>query len=271
MKRRRTWVRILALLCAGVLAWVAYVFASVYRARGRFPKVHYVAATKKSFVTFEAKRPASWVSIDQVSRAAKAAILMSEDARFFQHAGFDYEELKKAFEKNMAKKKVVRGASTISQQVAKNLFLTRRRSYVRKFKEAVYTVALEALYSKKQILEAYLNVAEWGLGMYGIRDASIRYFGKGPGKLNAKEGAFLATLLPSPVRYSVSFQRRQLTPFAQRHIRDLLWKMAKTGTISVAEAEYLEHFPLPFEYVPEEESPSADAEEGEENVDLGPD
>ena len=263
--RRNTYLR-RALLAAIVIpfAWASYVFIRVYRSKAYYPRAYYVASEKKTRVAFDKKRPATWTTIDQVSKVAKSAILLSEDARFFQHGGFDFEELRKAFEKNLEKGKAVRGASTISQQVAKNLFLHRRKTITRKIMEAVYTVALETFYSKKQILEIYLNVAEWGLGLYGIREASGRYFNKRPSQLNAKEGAFLATLLPSPVRYSVSFQRRQLTPFAQRHIRDLLVKMAQTGTISYAEAEYLEHFPLPFEYVPEEV-----VQDGvDENVDL---
>lgn len=229
--------------------WFSLVIVRVVSLKWQYPLQIYNEATKKSEMVFKNKKPKSWTNLDDISSIATAAILMSEDARFYQHSGFDFEEMAKALKKNFKKNQIVRGASTISQQVAKNLFLTRRKSWIRKIQEVFYTIVLELVFSKKTIFEIYLNIAEWGRGIYGIRAASNHYFQKSPNNINAKEGAFLATLLPSPIRYSAAFQRRELSKRAERHIDIILTRLVQTGKLSSHEAQYLKHFPLPFEIV----------------------
>lgn len=144
-----------------------------------------------------------WVDWDALSPHLPIALVAAEDQRFPTHAGFDFEAIDKALESN-ARGGRVRGASTISQQVAKNLFLWDGRSWLRKGAEAWYTVLIEALWPKQRILEVYANLAEFGDGIYGAEAAAQAFFGKPAKRLSAAESARLAAVLPSPKRYSVA-------------------------------------------------------------------
>lgn len=138
-----------------------------------------------------------WTPLSRISPHLIRAVLTSEDARFCNHRGFDWIELEKAIEDYRAKGKL-RGASTITNQTAKNVFLLSGRSYGRKLFEAYYTVLMEALWTKDRIFEVYLNIAEWGDGVYGIEAAARSYFDKPAAQLNPTEGALLAAILPNP-------------------------------------------------------------------------
>lgn len=140
-----------------------------------------------------------WVRWDQISPNVAIAVVASEDQAFSEHHGFDLRALKEALGEDRER---VRGASTISQQVAKNLYLSPERSVVRKGLEAYLTVCLELLWPKRRILEVYLNVAEFGRGIYGVEAASQAFFGKPASRLTGREGALLAVVLPSPRRMS---------------------------------------------------------------------
>lgn len=162
------------------------------------------------------KREQVWVPIDQISPSLQRAVLAGEDTNFVTHRGFDYEALQKAWDEGMrvaaqeAKKEgenddwlptlpdFKRGASTVSQQLAKNLYLSSRRSFFRKGQEAILTAFLERRLSKKRILEIYLNVIEWGDGVYGAEAASQHYFHKPASALRANEAAFLSAMIPNP-------------------------------------------------------------------------
>jgi membrane peptidoglycan carboxypeptidase len=126
----------------------------------------------------------------------------------------------------------VRGGSTITQQLAKNLFLSRERTLARKVREAVITVGLEATVPKRRLLEIYVNVAEWGPGIWGIEPAARHWFGKHARDLTAKEAAFLASIIPSPVRYHAMRDRGFPTERWERHVDDLLYKMSAQGVLS---------------------------------------
>ncbi len=139
-----------------------------------------------------------WVPYNRISNHLKRAIIAAEDANFAEHEGVDWEALQKAYEKNAKKGKVVRGGSTITQQLAKNLFLSGERSYVRKAQEMVITFMLEAMMDKRRIFEIYLNVVEWGNGVFGCEAASRKYFGKPAAALGPAEAARLAVMLPNP-------------------------------------------------------------------------
>ncbi len=139
-----------------------------------------------------------WVGYDRISPNLKRAVLAGEDAKFFGHDGFDREALEKAMRENWEKKEFVRGASTISQQLVKNLYLSESKNPFRKLKEAVVTWQMERALSKQRILEIYLNVIEWGDGIYGAEAAARHYFNKSAANLSADEGAFLAAIIPNP-------------------------------------------------------------------------
>ncbi len=144
-----------------------------------------------------------WVEWDAISAHAKVAVIAAEDQRFPEHSGFDLESINDALE-DIERGRRVRGASTISQQVAKNLFLWPGQSWLRKGLEAYFTVLIELLWSKPRILEVYLNIAEFGRGIYGVGAASDAFFNKSPAKLTAQESALLAAVLPSPKRMRVN-------------------------------------------------------------------
>ncbi len=169
----------------------------------------------------KAKLAHQWVPYERISPQLKRAVVAAEDAKFVDHEGFDWQAISKAIEKNERKGRVVAGASTISQQLAKNLFLSGERSWIRKGEEAVITWMLETALSKRRILELYLNYAEWGEGVFGAESAARHHFGVGAAALNAPQAAFLAAILPSPRRYG----RGQLTPYVSGRIETILARM----------------------------------------------
>ena len=142
-----------------------------------------------------------WVPYDRISNNLKRAIIASEDSHFSDHQGVDWEALQKAYEKNNRKGKVVSGGSTITQQLAKNLFLSGERSYLRKAQEFVITFMLEFWMDKERIFEIYLNVVEWGVGVFGAEAAAQHYYGVPAASLNASQAAKLAVMLPKPRFY----------------------------------------------------------------------
>ncbi|WP_192347492.1 monofunctional biosynthetic peptidoglycan transglycosylase [Algoriphagus sp. Y33] len=142
-----------------------------------------------------------WVSLRAISKNAPQAVYAAEDQKFLAHRGFDFESMEKAWENNK-KGKRVKGASTITQQTVKNVFLWPSRSYLRKGLEAYFTVLVELIWSKERIMEVYLNVIEMGDGIYGIEAASQIYFNKPASKLNRDQAALIAAVLPNPRRWS---------------------------------------------------------------------
>jgi membrane peptidoglycan carboxypeptidase len=169
-----------------------------------------------------------------------------EDAGFFAHAGFDFEELRNAAVQGAQAGKVVRGGSTITQQMAKNLYLTREKTLARKLREAILTVALEAAMPKQRLLEIYLNGAEWGPNVYGIGPAARHWFGKDARDLTPKEAAFLATVIPNPVRYHYMWNRGWLSEHWEERVEGLLRTMASQGSLSEDELAGALSQPLTF-------------------------
>jgi hypothetical protein len=160
------------------------------------------------------------------------AVTASEDAGFFAHSGFDFEELRNALEQGAEAGRVVRGGSTITQQIAKNLFLSREKTLARKVREAAITIALEATVPKPRLLEIYLNIAEWGPGVWGIGPAARHWFGKDARLLTPKEAAFLATVIPNPVRYHFMWNRGTVSDAWEQRVHELLLTMTEQGTLS---------------------------------------
>jgi len=163
----------------------------------------------------------NWVAYDRISGNLKRAMVAAEDAKFVDHEGFDWEGIQQALEKNQKRGRVVAGGSTITQQLAKNLFLSPSRSYWRKAEEAVITVMLEAMLPKRRILEIYLNVIEWGSGVFGAAEASRLYFGATAAQLSAEQAARLAAMAPNP-RY---YERNRSAPGLNRKIGIILARM----------------------------------------------
>lgn len=148
-----------------------------------------------------AKLKYQWVPYEKISNNLKRAIIVAEDAKFADHEGFDWEGIQKAMEKNQRKGKIVAGGSTISQQLSKNLFLSGERSAIRKGEEALITLLLEAVMDKERIFETYLNVIEWGNGVFGAEAAARYYYGIPAAQLSAEQAAKMAAMVPRPRFY----------------------------------------------------------------------
>jgi monofunctional biosynthetic peptidoglycan transglycosylase len=161
-----------------------------------------------------------FVPYERISPHLKRAVVAAEDARFLDHEGFDWEAIAQAHTKNERRGRIVAGASTISQQLAKNLFLSSERSWLRKVQEAAITWMVEAAMSKRRILELYLNYAEWGEGVFGAEAAAQYHFGIAAGALTAEQSAWLAAILPSPRRYA----RGRTTPYVEGRVSTILFR-----------------------------------------------
>ncbi len=233
------WVKVTFLIFVGaLLLWFLYefiTFPSISRLRNENPTTSSMIEYRLSQATAEGREPRKfmiWVPMEQISPNLQRAVLAGEDARFFQHDGFDWDAIQKAWDEavkegekeareeceaeaaNVQEKKdckpseddwippmpsFKRGASTITQQLAKNLFLSEDRNFLRKGREAVYTWFLERELTKKRILEIYLNVIEWGDGIYGAEAAARSYFKKSAADLTRDEAAYLSAMIPSPL------------------------------------------------------------------------
>jgi monofunctional biosynthetic peptidoglycan transglycosylase len=163
----------------------------------------------------------TWVAYERISPHLKRAVVAAEDAKFLDHEGFDWEAIQEAMRKNEKRGKVVAGASTISQQLAKNLFLSGSRSWLRKAEEAAITWMMERTLSKRRILELYLNFAEWGEGIFGAEAAARHHFGVSAAVLGPAEAAWLAAILPSPRRY----ERGRETPYLAGRVATISSRM----------------------------------------------
>lgn len=167
-----------------------------------------------------------WTDIDQINRELLYAIVMSEDGDFFNHQGIDYDALINALGENIKRRKWSFGASTISQQTVKNLYLSEAKTLYRKLKEVVTVRRMEKALTKNQILELYFNVIEFGPDIYGVGAAAKYYFNKKPNQLNAAEGAFLAIMMPSPRKYHFTiYQNKHMAPRHKRKYRRILQDM----------------------------------------------
>ena len=162
-----------------------------------------------------------WVPYDRISNHLKRAAIAAEDAKFLTHRGFDWDGIRAAYEKNLREGEVVSGGSTITQQLAKNLFLTGERAWWRKAQEAAITVMIETIMTKRRILELYLNVVEWGEGVFGAEAAARYHFGVSASMLTAEQAARLAVMLPSPRQYGPGAN----TAYLQRRAAVILARM----------------------------------------------
>lgn len=164
------------------------------------------AFMRRELAALQARNPKAelkqrWVPYERISVNLKRAVITAEDARFAEHEGVDWEAVEKAYQDNLRRGRPARGGSTITQQLAKNLFLSPERSYVRKAQELVITYMIEAFWDKRRILEVYLNVVEWGEGVFGAEAAARYYFAVSASQLGPEQSARLASFLPNPKRY----------------------------------------------------------------------
>jgi monofunctional biosynthetic peptidoglycan transglycosylase len=198
---RRWWAWPLAVLALALAGYHLWIFCQVWWLREHNPRT--TAFMQEGLERLRSKNSGArlqqrWVPYAQISVNLKRAVITAEDQRFLEHGGFDMEAMEKAYEKNARRGRIRRGASTISQQLAKNLFLSPNRTYLRKVHEAVITMIIEQVLSKRRILEIYLNVIEWGDGIYGAEAAAQHYFSESAAELKPKQAARLAAMIPNP-------------------------------------------------------------------------
>jgi monofunctional biosynthetic peptidoglycan transglycosylase len=206
-------LRLALVLLAIPLAYSGWVLAAVLHYDGHDPGL--TSVMRQDLERRRAEQPRGrltqqWVDYEHISPALMRALVVAEDARFVDHKGFDVEGIRVAMAKNMRQGEVVAGGSTITQQLAKNLFLSHERSYLRKLQEVIAALILEAVLSKQRILELYANVAEWGDGLYGAQAAARYYFGVDAGALTKEQAARLAAMLPRPRYYQANPGSRYL-------------------------------------------------------------
>ena len=221
----KIWISLVLILIMGFLIW--------------FPTKNQI---KSCMITSMFKvdlcpKSKDYVPLNQISKNIQNAIILTEDSSFYQHGGFDEEGIQHCYEKMKEKKRIVCGGSTITQQLAKNMFLTQHKNFLRKGVEALITFKIEDTLTKREILEKYLNIVQFGKDIYGVKQATQFYFKKQPNQINATEAAFLAMLLPNPEKYSQSFFKKNLTKFARKRIGRIVKTMYRFGRIDAAAYE----------------------------------
>lgn len=227
--RRPRWALRIVLIIAGLFllvqlwffAWVL-VWKVTEPGPTQFMKIRLTELQKKNP---GAKLQQTWVSYGFISTNLKRALIAAEDSKFMQHQGFDFDGIQKAFEKNEKRGRIAAGGSTITQQLAKNLFLWPEKSFIRKGEEALITLMIEYTWSKRRILEVYMNEIEWGTGIFGAEAAARHYFGVSANALNEYQAAMLASMVPSPQYYD----RKGETEGLARQTEVILERMDKVA------------------------------------------
>jgi monofunctional biosynthetic peptidoglycan transglycosylase len=200
----------------------------------------------------------NYVPLKQISSYLQRTIIMTEDGNFYKHHGFEWGVIEKNFRQGWETGVYKRGGSTITQQLAKNMFLSGDRTFFRKGLEAIITDRIEKTLTKKEILEKYLNVVEFGKNIYGIKQAAQFYFKKSPAELDVVESAFMAMVLPSPIKYSQSYYKKELTGFARKRMSQIVQNLYQFHSIDQAEYEvamerirsFLSPAPPPMDDIP---------------------
>ncbi|MBU3723939.1 MAG: monofunctional biosynthetic peptidoglycan transglycosylase [Burkholderiaceae bacterium] len=218
------WIVVLALL-----AYESTIFAQVVWFRWNNPgSTAFIDAERERLQQNKSalRIRQQWVTYQNISRSAKQAVIAAEDSGFVTHDGVDWEAIEKAAQENLKRGKIRRGGSTITMQLAKNLFLSSDRSYLRKGQEVVIAAMLELVMDKRRILELYLNTAEWGLGVFGIEAAARHYFDVPAAQLDPMQSAWLASVLPSPKR----FDRQRDSEWISERALIIFERMPKVAT-----------------------------------------
>jgi monofunctional biosynthetic peptidoglycan transglycosylase len=202
MKKLLALAALSVLAAIGYVVWVAFSLPDVSTLVRINPKTTALMEQRAAENNTGLQPLNSWTPYNHISVYLRNAVLVSEDSAFFQHQGFDWTQIKESIRRDWKDKRFSRGASTITQQLAKNLYLSTSRNPLRKIQEFFIAQELERELTKNRIFEIYLNVIEWGDGIYGVHAASIQYFGKSPGDLLPEEAAVLAAMIPNPRRYT---------------------------------------------------------------------
>lgn len=224
---KRCFWRALLLLTGAVLIYESWIFGHVVYWNFHNPSTS--AFMQDRLEVLRQKNPEAvlhtqWMPYERISPNLKRAIIAAEDSKFLEHEGFDFEAIQKAYEKNLKKGRLVAGGSTISQQLAKNLFLSSKKTPWRKIEEAFITLMIENVMSKRRILEIYLNVIEWGNGVFGAEAAIRYYYGVSTSSVTAEQAARLAAMVPNPRFYD----RNRSTPWLLKKTDIILSRMAST-------------------------------------------
>lgn len=227
--RKPRWLRRILLTGIGLfllvqlwfLAWVL-IWKVTEPGPTQFMKIRLAELQKK---TPNVRLQQTWIPYASVSVSLKRALIAAEDSKFMQHHGFDFDGIQKAFEKNEKRGRITAGGSTITQQLAKNLFLWPEKSLIRKGEEALITLMIEGTWSKRRILEVYMNEIEWGTGIFGAEAAARHYFGISASQLTDYQAAMLASMVPSPQYYD----RKGETDGLIRQIDVILDRMNKVA------------------------------------------
>lgn len=220
----RWFAKAVGLTVLAIVLYQAWIFAHVWWWVDHNPSAS--AFMEEGLKQLQAKNPDAelkqqWMAYSRISVNLKRALVAAEDAKFLDHDGFDWESIQKAYEKDLKKGRLVAGGSTISQQLAKNLFLSKSKTPWRKGEEALITVMLEHMMTKRRILEIYMNVIEWGNGIYGAEAAARHYFHTSAAALGPEQAARLAAMVPNPRFYDTHRNSRAL----ERRTRIILARM----------------------------------------------
>lgn len=220
----RWFAKAVGLTVLAIVLYQAWIFAHVWWWVDHNPSAS--AFMEEGLKQLQAKNPDAelkqqWMAYSRISVNLKRALVAAEDAKFLDHDGFDWESIQKAYEKDLKKGRLVAGGSTISQQLAKNLFLSKSKTPWRKGEEALITVMLEHMMTKRRIFEIYMNVIEWGNGIYGAEAAARHYFHTSAAALGPEQAARLAAMVPNPRFYDTHRNSRAL----ERRTRIILARM----------------------------------------------
>jgi monofunctional biosynthetic peptidoglycan transglycosylase len=277
-RRLRTWAVALGIALVFPIATGAFLWFSlpdVTSLRKENPRATAFMLYREEQSRKQGKRPRRiwyWTPLSRISPYLIHAVLIAEDDKFFQHRGFDWESMREALEKDIRRKRFAFGGSTISQQLAKNLYLSPRKSPIRKLREAMIAYRLERSLSKRRILELYLNVIEWGDGIYGAEAAARMYFGCSAAELSPWQAIRLASVLPNPIRYSPldstrRWLRKKRVMLAERmRKRNLISEEQFREVLSNLGLQPPELLPSPEPPIPAE--PKEDAGSGDSSVPL---
>ncbi len=237
-KRLSRYARGLAKVGAAIVALVAastlWGLVDFWRTKTLYPSVSYPEPAFKPVVNWTETAPKGWIRLSELSRSTWLAVLTAEDGGFFRHNGIEIAQSLNKVRVDLQRGRFPKGVSTLHQQIAKNLYFGARAPITRKFQEAVVARRMDAELSKRQILEIYLNIAEWGPGVVGIGQASRYYFGKSAAKLTVSEAAVLANLLPNPRRWGPAVRQGRLPRGLSRRIQRTLHRMRSAESLVLA-------------------------------------
>ena len=249
------WVRAHPYRAAGIVVGLLVMldlatlpFADLAKLEQRNPGVTAFQQTWLESQSANRKRAAiakRWVPLSSISEHLLAAVIVAEDGTFWNHEGFDWFEFKESLVRNVREMRSARGASTITQQLVKNLYLSSSKNPVRKLNEWILTWYAERVLSKRRILELYVNVIEWGPGLYGAEAAAQRYYGKSASLLSRAEAACLAAVIPAPRRYSPVGSSRLVARRSKQILNRLIARDRVRGRVEVEEADTTQEIPVP--------------------------